>query len=415
MIRRGALGAVALALLGVAAAGCGSTSPRAAHVGNPAPAVTASTTPAPTAAAGGAVSTPTAVSPQTVTTPILAGTTPPVASSSTVAPSVVPSCSAYGGVVASFDSGEPNSYIAMKPNGSGQCSVGIPGYELAGFSHDLSTVAVADEGTLGSGHPDTYVSVSPLKGLHLTRIWTMGDDLTRIPTWSPSGKSLAFGLVPTEENGASAANPVAKGLWTIGSNGRNRRLLVPGYVGPVVWSANGTTLAFITTGHQGQSELATVPSGGGKVSVIATLEGINDYINDSIAWSPSGKFIVLAYRIQNAHAGPFQPQPSGIDRYPAAGGKPQAVVAEQTTRSFTGVAYSPDGTRLMISGSGLLASASGTTTVSTVPGRSATTPVNGAAPQGNNYFLETMNADGSDAKLVATFSSSAQLVGWFSG
>lgn len=409
MIRRGAFGAVALALLGLAA-GCGSTSPRAINVGNSAPAVTASTTPTPTTAAGGAIAIPTAVSPQTATTPILAGTTPPVASSSTVAPRVMPRCAGYAGAVVIVDDKfQTDSYLAMKLNGSGQCAVGIPGYLLAGFSPDLSHVAVVDQGTFGSGHEETYISVSPLKGLHLTRIWTMGDDLNAPPTWSPSGKSLAFGLVANESrSGSFAAKGVAQGLWTIGSDGRNPRRLASGDVGPVAWSANGATLAFIMTDQHGQPELATISSGGGRVTVIASIGGPNGSFNggianDGIALSPDGKHVALA-------------DGSGIDVYPAAGGKPQAIAVNYANRSYTGVVYSPDGTKLMAAG--LIARVPAQSTFSTRLGESATTPAflpNGAPPPGANYFLETMNADGSQAKQVGTFTSLGQLVGWFRG
>ncbi|MDQ4122781.1 MAG: protein kinase [Acidobacteriota bacterium] len=109
------------------------------------------------------------------------------------------------------------------------------------------------------------------------------------PSWSPDGKEIVFSTVGRSLPDFRNSFPSA--LWIVNLETRDRRMLTESDVMQPAWSPNGHRIAFwFTSPEGGKRHVATIPSGGGEISVIP-----NDATtNWNPVWSPDGKFLYFA-------------------------------------------------------------------------------------------------------------------------
>ena len=339
-----------------------------------------------------------------------------VAGLSVVAALVVVGCGSSGGtggrssssghgagrIVVRFNGGlATDSYVSFDPNGNRQGSLGIPGQLVAGFTSNLGTAAVADQGTLGSGHAQTFLSVGPTGRARKTRIWTLNDDLTTLPVWNPSGTTLAFGLIAIQNRDSTdVVGALPDGLWVVSRNGQHRRLVAAGEIDGVAWSPDGSKLAFVSFDGR-HARLYVVSADGGRPTELGSRQTAGSYADEAIAWSPDGREVVIAYVVEVP--GTSTVNESGVDAYPVTGDPPHAVLPGQNAVIYTGIAFSPDGAQLAVS--------TWDNPQSSESGPGTTIPLN--APSDRAIELQIAQADGSSLKPVASLGSAAVVVGWF--
>jgi len=308
---------------------------------------------------------------------------------------------ATGRIVVRFNGGlGSDSYVVFDANGQRQGSLGVPGYEFAGFTKNLGTAVVVEQGTLGSGHAQTFLNVGPTTELRKTRIWAVADDLTTLPGWSPSGSLLAFGLTAIQSpDSTGVAGAVQDGVWVISRSGQHPRLVAAGEIGGVAWSPDGSKLAYVS--NDGRSTtLKVVSLGGGRPIELGSIpDGISD---EPVAWSPDGQRVLIAYAMEPPGATSWNA--SGVEAFPVTGGSPVSVLPSQSAVIYTGVAYSPDGSAIAVS------------MWSKAPSQpdSATSIAGSSQISASGYQVKILRSDGASIRSFG-LASNATVVGWYSG
>jgi len=331
--------------------------------------------------------------------------TPACASSVSGSSSPTGTSGVDGPIVVAYYNGNPGTYAAFSPDGTSSRSLGLDGARRAGFNRALTTAAYVLNDDM-SLRPATLM-VSAVDGSKARKIWQFADDGYYPPSWSPSGSELAVGLSAREnQGGVSDSPPSSTGVWVVNMDGTSRRQLAEGDVGPVAWSPDGRTIAYITTRYGTPTAVMVASASGGRPSVVATLNpptggtmAISPY-GQSLTWSPDSRYVLLASETGNSNT----LLGSQVTAYPAAGGTPRVVLPATARAKYTSVAYSPDGTRIAV-------------IVFNVPapaGRTTATTSGLSAPQGIvGQYLEVADADGTSLHPIATLTQLAEIAGWF--
>jgi len=161
-----------------------------------------------------------------------------------------------------------------------------------GEARRLTDWSPADENNPEWSPDGSTISFLSNRDAAVPEIWTVpagGGTPTRLTTgaavgskaWSPDGKEIVY-----TGNGAGDA----KGLFAVASDGGVSRKLVPGEVGMVRPSPDGTQLAYISL-RDGWAFLETVPAGGGTPRRLTTAT--ENVYQTSPQWSADGSTIVV--------------------------------------------------------------------------------------------------------------------------
>lgn len=154
------------------------------------------------------------------------------------------------------------------------------------------------------------------------------------PQWSPDSQRLAVTAVWQRRP------PSWRAVYTVGANGADLRRLVNGAVSEPTWSPDGQRLAYARlSGKQDDIVLATIAADGTDERYVTTIEsrGSRKAWIRTVAWSPNGAYLVYSCGL---HLCVVRPDGTPVGRTPAG---------------FSGGsmgAWSPDGTRLAVSGIG---------------------------------------------------------------
>ncbi len=211
------------------------------------------------------------------------------------------------------------------------------------------------------------------------------------PTWSPDASEIAYtGYDP--ETGLGR-------LWVMTSDATDRRAITPSMesIDDPTWSPDGEQIAFA-----GNSSIYVVDAAGGEPRQLTT-----DGRDGSPAWSPDGTTIVFQ-RLWEAETGA-----ADLFAIPSDGGEPTQITHLDSAYDPD---WSPDGSRIVfttVRDLAVLEVATGAATVLTQPDpddaydRDASWSPNGSRiafastrGDGQSMRLYTMNADGSDVRLL---------------
>ena len=133
---------------------------------------------------------------------------------------------------------------------------------------------------LHSGQSDIYV-MNPRRGLATARALTRTAGFDGDPSWSPTGKQIAF---ESTRSGNSD-------IWVMNSDGTNPRDLTPkspGWDGDPAWSPGGNRIAF-TSMRDGNKEIYLMnPDGTGLLNI--TNNRGDDF---DPTWSPDGQLVAF--------------------------------------------------------------------------------------------------------------------------
>ena len=312
-----------------------------------------------------------------------------------------------GEIVIDFDNGSPHDlYTAVSLAGTTSRTLGIAGYLRAGFNRALTKAAVVEGGAMnGSAADQSTLGVGPLGSPHRRVIWRFVDDVDFPLSWNPSGTQLAVGLSASFDRSGNQHSDPPSGLWVVSTSGSSRRRLVQGDVGPVAWSPDGKTIAFMPTTLE---TLNVVPAAGGPSRTIATLPlgtSLFSYANPTLSWSPDGRQIAVAY---TQHTDAPQNHLSQVAVYPAGGGSPRTLVGPSSDLIYTGASFSPDGTELAVT---ILRPVGSTAS----DGRTSPTTAASNAGQAKAGFLDVVNVEGGYARPIATYERMPLMIGWEPG
>ena len=143
---------------------------------------------------------------------------------------------------------------------------------------------------------------------------------------SPDGSQIAFQAGEPNQLTSTYLMPAPLG-------GPPRRLLAAGSSG-MQWSADGKRIAYVKTGGPlGDALMVADADGQNQIELVKRDGGRHLHW---VRWDPAGRFVYFNYGIQNTNG-----EPTEIFRAPAAGGRPERVVA--TARRAVCPFPSPDG------------------------------------------------------------------------
>jgi Tol biopolymer transport system component len=237
----------------------------------------------------------------------------------------------------------PRQVFVVNRDGSGrrqlthdECGVVEPAW-----SPDGTSLAAASCGAV--------VRVSSSGAIHVLVSFD-GDELAFDPAWSPDGRRIAYTRTRSDLN--------TRDLWVVNADGSGRRRLAK-FAGAPVWSPHGTRIAFVNGPvwscdrdgcyEDGLSAVATIAAAGGRKRFLTRpLEraGGSDLPEPErwglgagatffgVSWSPDGRHIVFARRLEQ--------RPPDIVRISPSGGASHALRTTSTVEVEPRV--SPDGT-----------------------------------------------------------------------
>ena len=173
------------------------------------------------------------------------------------------------------------------------------------------------------------------------------------PQWAPDGQRLAFVAFPRREDGRVPSLP---GLYTVRADGTELRRLAPAVRSPVAWSPDGQRLAFAQAVDD-TVMLVTVAADGSDRQPLVPIEGLqppsgepdpNHASMNSVAWSPDGTRLLVSVSIRH---------PAFIVELDRPHRREVGILRNPAGR-FHGVraaAWSPDGAQLALVGPSLVA------------------------------------------------------------
>lgn len=174
-------------------------------------------------------------------------------------------------------------------------------------------------------------------GAHERRLtWTRAVDEID-PAWSPDGKKIVF----------SVEQPTTmQGIWMVGSDGKKRIRLTEGADTQPAWSPDGSQIAFQRHDSATQTDaIFVVPAAGGAPTDL-TNDPSSSYIDP--AWFPDGSRILVS----SDRGDQSQLDLWALDLR-AAGPRPSFErVTNTPSRDERDPAWSPDGRRIVYSGTG---------------------------------------------------------------
>jgi Tol biopolymer transport system component len=187
-----------------------------------------------------------------------------------------------------------NGYLfIMRADGSEPHFVAsiFEGKDLA-WSPDGSKIAYRIQGFADS--TDGLWMVHP-DGSDRTRVFA-ATDIHSGPSWSPDGTKIAFSRPAPPSN--------AEEIWTMNSDGSGATSItasssVSNHSREPSWSPDGSKIGFVHDSDYGygDSEIYTVPSGGGPTTQVSNLSGS---IEADPSWSPDGTKIVFTSCVVDA-------------------------------------------------------------------------------------------------------------------
>ena len=215
---------------------------------------------------------------------------------------------------------------------------------------------------LSSSYFDGYVGTS--RNSHLLTMAPDGSDIRDLtpefeaviqhpPQWAPDGQRLAFVAYQRGRDGRVSSLP---GLYTVRADGTELRRLAPAVRSPVTWSPDGQRLAFAQAVDD-TVMLVTIAADGSDAQQVTTIEGWQPQYGDpdpnhawinSVAWSPDGTRLLVSVN----------------DRHPAfiveldRPHRREVGILRNPAGRFHGVraaAWSPDGSQIALVGPSLVA------------------------------------------------------------
>lgn len=315
-----------------------------------------------------------------------------------------------GTIVIDFNNGGQNdSYTAITPTSASTRKLNIPGYLRAGFNRTLTKVAIVRGGEM-NGNMDTpsTLSVSSLGSSSSRAIWSFVDSVGSPISWNPSGSEVAVGLDASVDRAGGVHSNPPSGLWTVATDGSNhRQLFNGGDVGPVAWSPDGKTIAFMPATYNKVSTLEVVSAGGGPPRTIGSLDASLGFDEPTMSWSPDSRYIAVAY---TKYQYSYPRATSQIVLYPASGGNPRTILGPSTDVIYRGASFSPDGTRLAVT-----LTDNNQTQNPPNTGHTSQTTLASAPPQQTTSpdALVIVGVGGANVHTVARFDATTLMIGWY--
>lgn len=315
-----------------------------------------------------------------------------------------------GQIVIDFNNGGQNdSYTAVDPTSGTTRALGIPGYFRAGFNDTLTAVAIVRGGELsGSPADESSVGVSHIGSPTSRFIWHFIGSVNYPLAWNPGGNEVAIGVAASVDRGGNQYSRPSPGLWVLAADGSTHRQVVHGEVGPIAWSPDGKSLAYMAATAATPTALKVVSASGDSPRTIATLPPDigGSYGDPTVSWSPDGRYLAVAY---TTFVYATQQHSSQVALYPVSGGAPRVILGPSPDTIYEGASFSPDASTLAVAADLRPAiSPPGNNPTETTLATSVPTSIPGQS-------LDIVNANGTGLHVIAKLNASVVMIGWYPG